>query len=96
MKTHVSQENLKRITLECGGKSPNIICHDADMDFALQQAVPALFFNSGQVCVSASRLFVHDSIYDEFCEKATQAASNLPCGSQFEEGVFNGPVVSGS
>ncbi len=52
--------SLKRVTLELGGKSPNIICHDADIELAVKQAIPSLFLNQGQVCCQGSRLFVHE------------------------------------
>lgn len=56
--------NLKRISLELGGKSANIIMDDADIDFAIEQAHFSLFFNAGQCCCAGSRAFVHEKIYD--------------------------------
>lgn len=66
-KSHV--HNLKRITLELGGKSPNIIMDDANVDEAVDQSNMGLFFNCGQCCIAGSRVFVHEKIYDEFVEK---------------------------
>lgn len=61
--------NLKRVTLELGGKSPNIILADADLSEAVETAHQGLFFNQGQVCCAGSRLYVEDRIYDEFVER---------------------------
>jgi aldehyde dehydrogenase (NAD+) len=60
------EKNLKRVTLELGGKSPNIITKYADVDKAVAQACLGLFFNAGQVCIAGSRTYVHSSIYDRF------------------------------
>ena len=70
--SHVN--NLKRITLELGGKSPNIILDDADVDVAVSQAQVALFLNQGQCCIAGSRCYVQEGIYDEFCKKTIEAA----------------------
>src|SRR5258708_16234864 len=64
-----ADSNLKRITLELGGKSPNIVFADADMDKAIEGAHFALFFNQGQCCCAGSRLYVEEKAYDEFVEK---------------------------
>lgn len=61
------KENLKPITLNLGGKSANIICPDSDLDLAAEQAC-IIFLNNGQSCISGSRTFVHESIYDRFIE----------------------------
>ena len=61
--------NLKRVTLELGGKSPNIVFADADLDAAVDGAILGLFFNQGQCCCAGSRLFVQEKVYDEFVEK---------------------------
>src|SRR6202171_3642977 len=66
--------NLKRATLELGGKSPNIVFADADMDEAIEGSHQALFFNQGQCCCAGSRLFVEDKCYDEFVEKSVARA----------------------
>ena len=63
-----AQSNLKRCSLELGGKSAAIVCADADIDKAVEDAHFSLFFNQGQVCCAASRLYVHESVYDEFAE----------------------------
>lgn len=87
------QSNLKRTTLELGGKSPNIILSDADMDYAVEQAHFGLFFNMGQCCCAGSRTFVEDSIYDEFVEKSANRAKNRTVGSPFDLSVEQGPQV---
>jgi len=65
------ETNMKRVSLELGGKSPLIVCEDADLDKAVGAAQIGLFLNSGQCCIASSRLFVQDSIYDEFVAKIT-------------------------
>lgn len=84
-------QNLKRITLELGGKSPNIICHDANIDDAVKQAHVALFLNQGQCCCAGSRLFVHEKIYDEFVKKAVASAKSIVVGDPFNGDVEQGP-----
>lgn len=76
--------NYKRVTLETGGKSPLIIAEDADLDVAAEIAHTALMFNAGQCCVAASRLFVHESVYEEFCEKAVALAKKRTVGCPFK------------
>lgn len=61
---------LKRTTLELGGKSPNIILDDVDIEKAVEQAHSGLFFNQGQVCCAGSRTFIQENIYDEFIERS--------------------------
>jgi aldehyde dehydrogenase (NAD+) len=78
------KNNLKRITLELGGKSANIVMDDADIDQAIAQSQFALFFNMGQCCIAGSRLFVHEKIYDEFVKRATAAAVKAHVGDQFD------------
>ena len=64
-----AQSNLKRVTLELGGKSPNIVFADADLDAAVEGAYFGLFFNQGQCCCAGSRLFVEEKVHDEFVDK---------------------------
>lgn len=89
-----SAKDLKRITLELGGKSPNIIFDDADLDLAVAGAVRAFCSNSGQVCVAGSRLFVQRGIHDEFVEKLTRAVAANRVGDPFLEDTNMGPLVS--
>src|SRR5437899_9803518 len=72
--TAAAQSNLKRVSLELGGKSPNIVFADADLDAAVEGAYFGLFFNQGQCCVAGSRLFVQEKCYDEFVHKMTAKA----------------------
>ena len=69
-----AQSNLKRVTLELGGKSPNIVFADSDMDAGREGAHFAPFFNQGQCCCAGSRLFVEESCYDEFVDKSVARA----------------------
>merc|ERR1712032_524787 len=71
------QSNLKKVSLELGGKSPLIICKDADLDQAAVAAHVGLFINAGQCCCASSRLFVHEDIHDAFVVKVKMHASKL-------------------
>jgi acyl-CoA reductase-like NAD-dependent aldehyde dehydrogenase len=86
--------NLKRVTLELGGKSPNIIFPDADMKFAVRGALNAIFFNQGEVCTAGSRLFVHQSVYDQVLNGLTDAASKMKLGPGIDPPTDLGPLVS--
>jgi acyl-CoA reductase-like NAD-dependent aldehyde dehydrogenase len=88
-----ASSNLKRVTLELGGKSPLIICADADVDEAATIAHGAIFNNHGQNCVAGSRTFVEASIYDEFVKKATKLALERKVGDPFEDGTQQGPQI---
>ncbi|AWH94090.1 aldehyde dehydrogenase family protein [Dietzia lutea] len=85
--------NLKRVTLELGGKSPNIFFPDAPKDHVLGAAI-ASFTNSGQACTAGSRTFVHEEIYDEFLEGLVGAARGLTIGHGLEENTQMGPLIS--
>ena len=89
------ENNLKRITLELGGKSANIIMDDADVDAAVAQAQLGLFFNQGQCCIAGSRTFVHEKIYDQFVEKSVAAAQQAKLGDPLDSETTQGPQVSG-
>jgi aldehyde dehydrogenase (NAD+) len=92
--TAAAQSNLKRVSLELGGKSPNIVFADADLDAAVEGAYFGLFFNQGQCCVAGSRLFVEEAVYDEFVRRVTAKARARKVGDPFEPGVEQGPQVS--
>jgi aldehyde dehydrogenase (NAD+) len=92
--TAAAQSNLKRVSLELGGKSPNVVFADADLDAAVEGAYFGLFFNQGQCCVAGSRLFVEDSIYDEFVRRMLAKAKSRKVGDPFETGVEQGPQIS--
>jgi aldehyde dehydrogenase (NAD+) len=90
-----AQSNLKRVTLELGGKSAAIVCADADIDKAVEEVHFALFFNQGQVCCAASRIYVHESVYDEFVQKSVAKAKARTVGDPFTT-VDQGPQVNES
>jgi aldehyde dehydrogenase (NAD+) len=88
-----AKSNLKRVTLELGGKSPNIVFADADMDLAIAGAHNSLFFNQGQCCNAGSRLFVEEKCYDEFVAKSVERAKQRTVGDPFDPKTQQGPQV---
>eukprot|EP00755_Sulcionema_specki_P009831 Sspe_Gene.59::Locus_21_Transcript_2_2_Confidence_0.500_Length_1679::g.59::m.59/K00128/ALDH; aldehyde dehydrogenase (NAD+) len=88
-----AESNLKSVSLELGGKSPLVICEDADLDNAVAAAQVGVFFNQGQVCTASSRIFVHESIHDEFVRKLVAATKKRTQGNPFTD-VQMGPQVS--
>jgi acyl-CoA reductase-like NAD-dependent aldehyde dehydrogenase/alcohol dehydrogenase class IV len=90
----MAAKNIKRVTLELGGKSPNIICEDADLDFAVDGAMCGTFVHSGQVCESGTRILVHEKIYDKFVKKLVDRSKALKVGYQMEVETQFGPIVS--
>ncbi|HEU5138799.1 MAG TPA: aldehyde dehydrogenase family protein [Bacillales bacterium] len=87
---------LKRVTLELGGKSPNLVFPDADMDGAVNGSVFGIFFNTGQSCEARSRLFVHEDIYDEFVEKFIAQTKKLKLGDPMAKGTHVGSIINQS
>jgi aldehyde dehydrogenase (NAD+) len=86
--------NLKRVSLELGGKAPNIVFADADIDAAVKGAIMGIFFNQGQVCCAGSRLFIENSVHDEFMTKLTQRVGQMRQGNGMDETTQIGPQVS--
>ena len=86
--------NLKRVTLELGGKSANIIFPDADIDKAVKAAAAGIFFNSGQVCSAGSRILVHENIYEEVVERLAVRANAIRVGDPKDAAISMGPLVS--
>lgn len=86
--------NIKRVSLELGGKSPNIIFEDADIDAAAAGASEGIFYNMGQDCTSGSRVFVQRSIYQDVAERIAQYAKHLVVGNGLDPAVNMGPIVS--
>jgi phenylacetaldehyde dehydrogenase len=86
--------NLKRVSLELGGKSPAIVLPDADLDIAIPGVAGAIFFNAGQVCVAGSRLYVHRAIFDQVMEGVVAYAQGLKLGHGLDPETQMGPVVS--
>jgi aldehyde dehydrogenase (NAD+) len=90
---YAAESNLKRVTLELGGKSPNIVFADTDMEQAVEGAHFALFFNQGQCCCAGSRLFVEEKCYDEFTHKVVEKAKSKKVGDPFAKETAQGPQV---
>jgi aldehyde dehydrogenase (NAD+) len=89
-----STSNMKRVQVELGGESPDIVFADADLDTALPGAAMAVFNNSGQICTAGTRLLVQRSVHDEFVERLTDFAGKLRIGNGLDPEVQIGPVVS--
>jgi phenylacetaldehyde dehydrogenase len=86
--------NLKKVTLELGGKAPNIIFNDADIESAVATAANAIFFNSGQVCCAGSRLYIEAGIYDEVIAGVHAIANGIKVGDGLAGDTMMGPLVS--
>ncbi len=86
--------NLKKVTLELGGKSPNIVFADADFDSAVEGSLNAWLFNHGQCCVAGTRLYVEDTIFEKFTEAVAHAASQVKIGPGLDPTTQLGPLVS--
>ncbi len=89
-----SAGNLKRLMLELGGKSPDIVFADADLDAAVPAAAMAVFSNSGQICIAGSRLFVQRPVYEEFVDRVAQFGASLKIGDPLDPATELGPVAS--
>jgi len=89
-----ASSNLKNIALELGGKNPNIIFSDADLDLAVDQAMNAVFFHAGQVCSAGTRIIIEESIHDEFVEQLVEHVKNIKLGSGFDDDTQMGPLIS--
>lgn len=88
-----ASDTLKRLSFELGGKSPNIVFADADLDAAAAGAEFGLFFNQGQCCCAGSRLFVHESVHDEFVERIVLRAQQRVLGNPFDIETSQGPQI---
>jgi aldehyde dehydrogenase (NAD+) len=89
-----SAGNLKRVSLELGGKSPNIIFEDADLKSAVPNAVRGVFYNSGQVCTARTRIFAERGIYEAFVDNFVRESEAMTVGDPFDPGTKMGPLVS--
>ncbi|KAI6100125.1 aldehyde dehydrogenase [Pisolithus croceorrhizus] len=89
-----AKSNLKNVTLELGGKSPNIIFNDADLEQAVNWAMFGVFFNQGQCCIAGSRIFLQEGIYDEFLKRFTEKSQSIKLGDPFAPDTYQGPQVS--
>jgi phenylacetaldehyde dehydrogenase len=86
--------NLKKVSLELGGKSPNVVFKDADLEQAIPGAASAIFFNQGQCCCAGSRLYVEQSVFDKVAEGIAEAAQKMKVGSGLDPATEIGPLVS--
>ena len=89
-----AHSNLKRVSLELGGKSPNVVFADADLEAAVDGAYFALFFNQGQCCCAGSRLFVEEGVHGEFVQRLVAKAAKQRVGDPFDPATTQGPQVS--
>src|SRR5581483_5090675 len=85
---------LKRVSLELGGKSPNIVFADADLEAAARGALTGIFYNKGEVCAAGSRLLVEERVHDELVERVVERARTLKVGDPLDKATRMGPVVS--
>jgi betaine-aldehyde dehydrogenase len=90
----MAADNIKRVSLELGGKSANIIFDDADLDKAIEQGVPAIFANCGQDCTARSRLLVQRGILDEFTERFVARAQQMKVGNPLDKSSDMGAIIS--
>jgi len=86
--------NLKKVTLELGGKSPNIVFNDADIEQTISWVNFGIFFNHGQCCCAGSRIYVQDGVYDKFVDAFKKRAQQTKVGDPFDPNTFQGPQVS--
>ncbi|SCU91526.1 LADA_0F10506g1_1 [Lachancea dasiensis] len=87
-------DGIKKVTLELGGKSPNIVFADADLEKAVRTIAFGIFYNSGEVCCAGSRVYVQDTVYEEVLQKFKEYAESLKVGDPFEKDVFQGSQTS--
>lgn len=90
----LAADTIKKVTLELGGKSPTIICDDADLSIAVDGALFATFFHAGQLCESGTRCFVPESLYDEFMAQALQRVQSIKVGDTSDYETSMGPLIS--
>ena len=91
---HAATGNLKKVSLELGGKSPNVVFQDSDVEAAIGGAASAIFFNHGQCCCAGSRLYVERPVFDRVVEGVAAKAKKIKVGSGMEPGTHMGPLVS--
>jgi len=91
---HAAAGNLKKVSLELGGKSPNVVMADADLEVAIPGSASAIFFNHGQCCTAGSRLYVQEKIFDRVVDGVAQQAKKIRLGPGLEKGTQMGPLVS--
>ncbi|MFT4306305.1 MAG: aldehyde dehydrogenase family protein, partial [Microbacterium sp.] len=89
-----SKANMKRLSLELGGKSPSLVFEDADLDAAIEGTFGAVYWNQGQCCIAGARVFVHSSVYDRFLEGLAARVAAVRLGPGLDEATTMGPLVS--
>lgn len=89
-----ADSNLKKVTLELGGKSPNIVFNDADVEATVKHLVTGIFYNTGEVCCAGSRIYIQEGVYDEVLAAFKKAAESVKIGNPFDESVFMGAQAS--
>jgi aldehyde dehydrogenase (NAD+) len=89
-----ASSNLKKVTLELGGKSPNIVFEDADIEAAISWVNFGIYYNHGQCCCAGSRIYVQESIYDKFMTAFKERSAKNKVGDPFQDETFQGPQVS--
>lgn len=89
-----AESNLKKVTLELGGKSPNIVFNDCEVEKTIQNLVAGIFYNTGEVCCAGSRVYIQEEIYDTIVSKFKEAAELIKVGNPFEEDTFMGSQAS--
>jgi phenylacetaldehyde dehydrogenase len=94
MIVHAAAGNLKRVSLELGGKSPNVVFKDADMDVAIPGAASAIFFNHGQCCCAGSRLYIEKEVFDKVVDGIAEKAKKIRVGAGLDPKTQMGPLVS--
>jgi len=90
-----SKGNMKRLSLELGGKSPSLVFDDADLDAAIEGTFGAVYWNQGQCCIAGARVFVHDSVYDRFLDGLAEKVRGIRLGNGLSTETTMGPLVSG-
>ncbi|MGH2448815.1 MAG: aldehyde dehydrogenase family protein, partial [Chloroflexota bacterium] len=90
----LAADTMKRVTLELGGKSPNIIFEDANLEDAINGSLFAIFYNAGQSCEARSRLFVQESVYPEVVDRLAEKAGRIRVGNPFDPGTQVGAIIS--
>jgi phenylacetaldehyde dehydrogenase len=91
---HAATGNLKKVSLELGGKSPNVVFKDADLETAIPGSASAIFFNHGQCCCAGSRLYVEKSVFDRVVDGVAEQAKKIRVGSGLDPQTHMGPLVS--
>jgi len=91
---HAAAGNLKKVSLELGGKSPNVVYKDADLDLAIAGAASAIFFNHGQCCCAGSRLYVEKEVFDKVVDGIAEQAKKIKVGRGLDASTDMGPLVS--